>query len=488
MTIVSIMTLALPNRSVSMPKTVPPMPHANNLAATIRPPMEATSPRAVVRNRSPTLGASSRVKTLSAIESNIQARNAERTTSATPCRTVSRCRASPTTAHSSSLLVGSPSRSGDTAGSFLPVPWELPPEVVQDGQVVFRQPDLRGSQQRWQLSRLAGADQDGGDVWLMHDPSDRRGRHVVPPLRAEATISLNGIEVAGRPIPAAVALAHGDAPGAQPRVPEATARGCLLTQPVPSGQEPRRQRVVGEHPHPEPRRHGERLHLGIPPEQVVPYLHRDRGHEPPALSGPQGLHHPPGRPVAHPHIANLAVLDQAVERVERLLDRASVVELMGLIQVDVLHAQASQARVDGVEKVLSTQAPPVGPGADRVVDLGRDRQVVAAPPGRHPPSEDPLRLPEQARLGGIAVARVDEPDPGVVGEVEDLVGGVLGRPIPEGRRPEADPRHLEAVPTDRDDIALPARRSEPRRLRHLRSSTITIGHGVPKEPMGCSTI
>jgi hypothetical protein len=75
------MIRARPNRSVSTPNSVPPMPHATSLIATIRPPVPTMALRSFVCRSSAMLGVRMRLKTLSAMESNIHARNAEARTS-----------------------------------------------------------------------------------------------------------------------------------------------------------------------------------------------------------------------------------------------------------------------------------------------------------------------------------------------------------------------------------------------------------------------
>src|SRR5215472_15225236 len=79
---------------------------------------------------------------------------------------------------------------------------------------------------------------------------------------------------------------------------------------------------------------------------------------------------------------------------------------MDLVQVDVVHAQAAQRRVAGLDDVLASKAGAVGPLARRAADLGRHYQFVAPAHLAQATSGDLL-----ADAVGVHVRGVEEIDP-----------------------------------------------------------------------------
>src|SRR5437016_11084610 len=106
-------------------------------------------------------------------------------------------------------------------------------------------------------------------------------------------------------------------------------------------------------------------------------------------------------------IAGLAGLDDVVQRFDRLLDRRVVVPAMDLIEIDVIGAEAPQARIDFGHDRLARQAGAIGARPHPAIDLGSDDDLVSS-------GEILDRTPENllAAAERIAVRRVEEIDAG----------------------------------------------------------------------------
>jgi hypothetical protein len=59
-------------------------------------------------------------------------------------------------------------------------------------------------------------------------------------------------------------------------------------------------------------------------------------------------------------------------------------DVVHLVEVDVIGLQPAQAVLAGLANVVGRQAPVVGPGAHRLVDLRREHDPVPAPALRQP--------------------------------------------------------------------------------------------------------
>src|SRR5439155_2409370 len=127
-----------------------------------------------------------------------------------------------------------------------------------------------------------------------------------------------------------------------------------------------------------------------------------------ALGDPQGTSELPGMHRRRADIAGLAGLNDIVECFERLLDRRVIVPSMDLVEVDVIGAEAPQARVDLGHDRLARHAGAIGSRPHPAIDLGSDDDLVSS-------GEILDRTPENllAAAERIAVRRVEEIDPGV---------------------------------------------------------------------------
>ncbi len=146
-------------------------------------------------------------------------------------------------------------------------------------------------------------------------------------------------------------------------------------------------------------------------------------------------------------IAGLAGLDDVVERFERLLDRRVVVPAMDLVEVDVIGAEALQARIDLAHDRLARKAGAIRSRPHPAIDFGSDDNLV-------PSGEILDRTPENllAAAERIAVRRVEEIDarfertldertalllaeaPGMIASVAAAIAHAA----------QANPRHVEA--------------------------------------------
>jgi hypothetical protein len=148
-------------------------------------------------------------------------------------------------------------------------------------------------------------------------------------------------------------------------------------------------------------------------------------------------------------IAGLAGLNDIdiVERFERLLDRRVIVPSMDLVEVDVIGAEAPQARVDLGHDPLARQAGAIGSRPHPAIDLGSDDDLVSS-------VEILDRTPENllAAAERIAVRRVEEIDAGfertlderaalLLAEAPGMIAAVAAA---VAHAAQANPRHVEA--------------------------------------------
>ena len=120
-----------------------------------------------------------------------------------------------------------------------------------------------------------------------------------------------------------------------------------------------------------------------------------------------GLRRPPGRQVGGADVADLAVADQVVEGAQRLVDRRAPVELVELVEIDPVSAEAFERVLDRLHDVAAR-------GADlhaRIVhghaELAGEHDVLA--PRAERLAEEPLRSAAPA----IHIGRVEQRDAGV---------------------------------------------------------------------------
>jgi len=119
------------------------------------------------------------------------------------------------------------------------------------------------------------------------------------------------------------------------------------------------------------------LALLLAVDHVVVVLHRGETRDAHVVSPVEHLGELPGGHGTRPDIQGFAAPDHVVECFQRFLDGRTTVEAVDLIEVHVIHAEAFQAVIDGVEDVLAGKAALVGIVAHAVVDLGGDDNAIA---------------------------------------------------------------------------------------------------------------
>jgi hypothetical protein len=169
---------------------------------------------------------------------------------------------------------------------------------------------------------------------------------------------------------------------------------------VLAGQDAHAERAPGEQREVERPGHGRELTLDGALDQAVLSL---GGHErcPPVPGGDRvGVGDDPRGRVADPEVEHLAGSDLVVERAHDLLDRCEEVPDVHPEHVDVVGAQALQARVERVHEALAVVAGAVGIGW-----VARERVLR----GQHP---------------AVAFGRDDFADVALRGAARVVVGGV----------------------------------------------------------------
>ena len=225
------------------------------------------------------------------------------------------------------------------------------------------------------------------------------------------------------------------------------------------------ERRVGQQTHVLAQRHLRQPDLEGSADQTVDVLDGGHARTAAALREVQEARHAPGRLVGEADVADLAFLDQPVERAERVFDRHRVVigrqagvgraalaeqadapvGPVQLVEVDLVRAQALQRPFQGVADVGLVEARALAVGVEPVrgatsADLGGEHESIAAAPRGKPAVDDApgraLRLGlgrDRVHLGGI-----EEVDPDGDRAVHLGMALRLGVLLAEGHRAEAD--------------------------------------------------
>ena len=163
-------------------------------------------------------------------------------------------------------------------------------------------------------------------------------------------------------------------------------------------------------------------------------------------AGVERLGELPGEHGGGSDVARLAHAHHIVERLERFLDRRLVIPAVGLVQVEIVDAQAFEAGIDRTEDVLARKPALVGLSPHRHVDLAGDHHLVAA-------GEIAQGAPQDffAGAGGVEVGGIEEVDPQFEGAADEWAAGFfIQRPLPAlggapvAHAPQADARDFEA--------------------------------------------
>src|SRR5262249_11367936 len=189
--------------------------------------------------------------------------------------------------------------------------------------------------------------------------------------REEARQVFDRFELGLVPVALAVQLA-GLAEG------EARARRRRLQRAVLAGEEAARQRVVHDDAQTLVAAERQQFGLDVPEKEVVARLHAVVAGQPAALADPERQRELPRRVVRAADVTDLALPYQVVEGPQAFFERRVRVGRVGLVEVDVVGAQAAQAVLHGLEDVAARQALVVGAVADAHAALGGQDDLVPA--------------------------------------------------------------------------------------------------------------
>ena len=137
-----------------------------------------------------------------------------------------------------------------------------------------------------------------------------------------------------------------------------------------------------------------------------------------------GIRNLPAREVRVADVAHLALLDEVVERGERLLDRGQRIGPVQLVQVDPVSLETSKRRFDGDPDVAAraARAPVRAVRALHVhTEFGRQHDLIPAAPER----VTHQRLAEATRAA-VDVRGVEEGYPGIDCRRDNGIGAGLG--------------------------------------------------------------
>src|SRR5262249_12805554 len=141
--------------------------------------------------------------------------------------------------------------------------------------------------------------------------------------------------------------------------------------------------------------------------------------------------HLPRGEVGDADVTHLALANEVVEGAQGLLLRRAGVGEVGLVEVEVVGPQATQAVPTRLEDVTARQTLVVGAWADADRALGGEDELLALP--LQPGAEDLLGAAGglRRRRHRVGVGGVEEENPRGGGLVEDGKGGGLIALVPE---------------------------------------------------------
>src|SRR5690606_37685874 len=132
---------------------------------------------------------------------------------------------------------------------------------------------------------------------------------------------------------------------------------------------------------------------------VVDALLADDAEEAALLRGRVRLDDVPGGEVAAADVEDLALAEQLLHRLPDLLPRRAAIDVVHLVEVDPIRAEAPQTVLARLADVPRGEPAIVRAVAHRAVDLGREHDLLATPAAlREPLADDRLRR----ALAGVA--------------------------------------------------------------------------------------
>ena len=229
-----------------------------------------------------------------------------------------------------------------------------------------------------------------------------------------------------------------------PGLGETRPRGSLPVARVLPGKESPAEGAPDEDADPVVLGKGLELVLEAASHEAVVHLRGDELLQAQALLHVDGGGALPGKIIAEPDMADLALADQVIQRPQGLLQGRAGIPAVHLVQVDVVGLQPLEARLDPPHDVHPGGAAPVEVLAHRHADLGGQDDLL--PHAFQRVAQQGLALPAR-----IDVRRVDEIDSPVEGQAHHLRGGLLvqaAETIPaELHRPESHLAHDQTCPS-----------------------------------------
>src|SRR5215469_1807649 len=281
--------------------------------------------------------------------------------------------------------------------------------LLQPFHILSRQLKLLACQSVVQMTKFGRADDRRSNTWPVQQPRQGYLSRLHAASCREFSAALRDIEV-GVGVVQRVAERIGTGPDCVP----------LATAAAVSGQHPARKRAPRNDGHALVDALRDHLPLFLPINEVVVVLHRHESGPAVPVRGVLRLGELPRVHAAGPDVPSLARLHHVVQCMHGLLNRSVVVPPVNLVQVDVIHVQAAQRRVDSRHDVLARQAAVVLARSHWHEDLCRHDELVTAEEFRKQPAG--RNLTGAARIG---VRGVEERDATLNGCFHDRFGRSL---------------------------------------------------------------
>src|SRR5689334_13439376 len=241
-------------------------------------------------------------------------------------------------------------------------------------------------------------------------------------------------------------LAAGPGPDTVARAP---ARGDLLER---AAEEPAGERAPRDDAEPERAARGEHLELHRPRREVVEALLGDEPEEVARRGRGLRARDVPAREVAAADVHDLALRDELLHRLPDLVPGRVPVDVVHLVEIDAIGAQAAEALVARAPDVVRGEPAVVRPFAHLRVDLGREDDSVPSRRVLREPAPDDLLRDALAGLPAVDVGRVEEVDAGVERAIHDREAVGLARERPEVHRAEAEAAHAQTGTAETDVV------------------------------------
>src|SRR5438128_3388221 len=308
-------------------------------------------------------------------------------------------------------------------------------EAVELRERVLGEAELECAEARVELRQGARPDDGRRDGRVVQHPCQRHLGGRVAQLATERLVGRH---------PVTVALEQALLPLAR-----APALGRLLQG---AAQEPSRERAVRNEPEAVRAAGRDDLELDRARHQAVDALLRHQTQEVARRRRGARLRDLPAGEVAAPDVEHLPLLDEHLHRLPQLVPRRVPVDVVHLVEVDVVGAQAAQAALARLADVRGGEAPVVRTRAHPPVDLRREDDPLAPAATLREPAADDLLGDALARAPAVHVGRVEEDDPELERAVHDCEAVALAGEWAEVHGAEAEPADPEPALAETDVV------------------------------------